>query len=283
MSSSQGVFSPSSPTKLLALISGIICQVSFFGAIAVMAIGLHGEMRGVVARLFIGYAAIWNALILLLFPILHSLLLSPKGRKVVASLLPGESGRHLVTTTFVTISSLQLIALFLFWSHLGETEWRPHPMLMPLWEVCYTGAWALLAVAMVQAGLGIQMGLLGWTSALRGVAPRYPSFPKTGLYRVCRHPVYFAMALVSRTGPVWNIDHAVIAFVFTTYCVVGPIVKERRLEKHFSAEFAAYRENIPFFPTLRSIGHALHAPQTPTPKACPSHFADSTPSTRARP
>jgi hypothetical protein len=133
-------FRPVSRAKLLALISGIICQLSFFGAIAVMALGLHGEMRGVLAPRFIGYAAIWNALTLLLFPLLHSLLLSPKGRKVVASLLPGESGRHLVTTTFVTISSLQLIALFLFWSHLGTTDWRPHPVLMPLSEVCYACA-----------------------------------------------------------------------------------------------------------------------------------------------
>lgn len=121
------------------------------------------------------------------------------------------------------------------------------------------------------------MGLLGWTSVLRGIAPRYPSLPTTGLYAVCRHPVYFAMALVSCIGPVWNIDHAVIAFVFTAHCVVGPVLKERRLEKHFGAECAAYRENLPFFPTCRSLGHALRAPQKPKPKVSPSNFAYSTP------
>jgi protein-S-isoprenylcysteine O-methyltransferase Ste14 len=259
MSSIQSAFSPFSRAKLLALISGIICQLSFFGAVTVMAIGLHGEMRGIPTPSSIGYGAIWNVLILLLFPILHSLLLSSKGRTIVASLLPGEIGRHLATTTFVTIASLQLIALFLFWSHLGGSEWRPHPTLIPLWEACYGGAWALLAVAMVQAGLGIQMGLLGWTSVLRGAAPRYPSFPTKGLYTICRHPVYFAMALVSCTGPVWNIDHAVIACVFTTYCVVGPMLKERRVEKHFGAEFANYRDTTPFFPTPRSIARAVCA------------------------
>lgn len=224
-----------------------------------MAIGLHGEMQGILAPRPIGYGALWNSLILLLFPFLHSLLLSPTGRKIMASLLPGETGRHLVTTTFVTIASFQLIALFLLWSHLGGSEWRPPSELMPFWEICYGGAWALLAIAMVQAGLGIQMGLLGWTSVLRGVTPHYPSFPTTGLYTICRHPVYFAMALVSCIGPVWNIDHAVIACVFTTYCVVGPMLKERRLEEHFGAEFAAYRENIPFFPTPRSIALAICA------------------------
>lgn len=253
MSSIQSVFSPSYRAKLLALISGIICQLSFFGAVTVMAIGLHGEMRGIVTLHSIGFGATWNCIILLFFPVLHSLLLSPHGRAIVASLLPGETGRHLVTTTFVTIASLQLMALFLLWSHLGASEWRPHPTLLPLWNIFYGGAWVLLAVAMVQAGLGIQMGLLGWTSVLRGAEPRYPSFPTKGLYSICRHPVYFAMALVSCTGPVWNIDHAVIACVFTTYCVVGPILKERRLEKYFGAEFVKYRENTPFFPTPRSI------------------------------
>jgi hypothetical protein len=48
MSSIQSVVSSLPRAKLLALASGIICQLSFFGAVLVMAIGLHGEMRGVI-------------------------------------------------------------------------------------------------------------------------------------------------------------------------------------------------------------------------------------------
>jgi protein-S-isoprenylcysteine O-methyltransferase Ste14 len=257
MSPRHQSLTPSFRAKLLALVSGGVCQISFFAAVAVMAIGLHGEMTGLVTTSTSWLGTVWNCLLLLLFPVLHSLLLGSKGRKVMAAILPGETGRHLVTTTFVTIASLQLIALFLLWSHLGGSEWRPHPAATPVWQACYVGAWLLLAVSMVQAGLGVQMGLLGWTSVLRGVAPHYPSFRTTGLYTICRQPVYFSMALVSCTGPVWNLDHAIIAAVFTTYCVVGPMFKERRLEKHFGAEFKAYRENIPFFPTPRSIIRAL--------------------------
>jgi protein-S-isoprenylcysteine O-methyltransferase Ste14 len=267
----QGTLTPSYRAKLLALVSGVVCQISFLAAVGVMAIGLHGEMVGLAPIQTVGFGAIWNGLLLLLFPSLHSLLLSSKGRQVVAALLPGETGRHLVTTTFVTIASLQLIALFLLWAHLGQAEWRPPETIRPFWEISYAASWILLAIAMVQAGLGIQMGLLGWTSVLKGKAPRYPSFPTGGLYTVCRHPVYFAMALVSCTGPIWNLDHAVIASVFTTYCIIGPIFKERRIEKHFGAEFAAYRQDIPFFPTPRSILRGLRL------------VASTTPSTRARP
>ena len=265
MSRLQSRVTPLHRAKLLALVSGVVCQASFFAAVAVMAIGLHGEMIGLSNTQTAGLGAIWNLLLLFFFPALHSLLLSNKGRKVVAALLPGETGRHLVTTTFVTIASLQLIALFLLWAHLGQAEWRPPEAVRPIWEILYAASWILLATAMVQAGLGIQMGLLGWTSVLKGETPRYPSFSTGGLYTVCRHPVYFAMALVSCTGPVWNLDHAIIAAVFTTYCVIGPIFKESRLEKQFGAKFSEFKKDRPFFPTPRSLLRALGLLEAATP------------------
>lgn len=266
MSASQRRYSPSLRAKLLALVSGVVCQLSFFTAVAVMALGLHGEMKGFGAPWLAWRGATWNCLILLLFPALHSLLLRPRGRKALAAPFPGETGKHLVTTTFVTVASLQLMGLFLLWSHLGHAEWRPPEMLRPLWEACYIASWVLLAVAMFQAGLGIQMGLLGWTSVLRGKSPQYPQFPTGGLYTVCRHPVYFAMALVSCTGPVWNIDHAIIGAVFTSYCVLGPLLKERRLSRQFGEAFLHYRERVPFFPTPRSIARALRLSALTTPE-----------------
>ncbi len=229
-----------------------------------MAIGLHGEMTGLFPFKTLRWGVVWDCFITLLFPVLHSLLLSNKGRRCLASLVPGETGRHLVTTTFVIIASLQLIALFLLWSHLGRSEWTPPTTIRPLWELLYLLSWVLLTVAMVKAGLGIQMGLLGWTSVLRGKPPHYPSFPTGGLYTVCRHPVYFAMALVSCTGPVWNIDHAIIALIFTFYCVVGPLLKERRLVKQFGTPFLEYRQRTPFFPTPRSLTRALNRDKWPS-------------------
>jgi len=197
------------------------------------------------------------------FPILHTLMLRPSGRRFLSSLFPGDLGKRLVTTTFVIAASLQLLALFLLWSHIGTLEWAPSGGLLTMWTAVYISSWILLTIAMTNAGLATQLGFLGWVSVFRGQAPRYPSFPQHGLYRVCRHPVYFAMALVSCTGPIWNLDHALIASIFLAYCVLGPMAKERRLLKMFGQEFEEHRKNVPFFPTpsscLKAFREAYHS------------------------
>ena len=246
--------------RILALALGALCHLSFFAAVGMMMFALYGGMRVNTLSLSPGAALGIDLLLVVQFPILHSLMLRPSGRTILSRLFPGELGKHLVTTTFVIAASFQLLLLFTLWAHISSFEWRPIQPLLTAWTTVYGASWVLLALAMTNAGLGTQMGFLGWTSVLRGKAPAYRSFPQHGLYRVCRHPVYFAMALVSVTGPVWNVDHLIIAAIFVTYCVVGPRVKERRLRQHFGSAFDAHMGEVPFFPTPRSCWRALTTP-----------------------
>jgi protein-S-isoprenylcysteine O-methyltransferase Ste14 len=243
--------------RLLALSLGILCHLSFCTAVVMMAVALFGSMRiSPLSLPWVGALSL-DLLLLIQFPLLHSVMLRPSGRAFLSRLFPGELGKHLVTTTFVIAASTQLLLLFVLWAHIGTFEWIPPQPLLDVWTIVYGAAWLLLAVAMTNAGLGTQMGFLGWMSVYRGRAPVYRPFPQHGLYKVCRHPVYFAMALVSIAGPVWNIDHLIIATVFAAYCVIGPRVKERRLLKTFGATFETHMNEVPFFPTPRSCWRAL--------------------------
>lgn len=244
-------------TKILALSLGIICLVSFWTAVTIMMVALHGSMRINDLSLPLGAAVALNLLLVMQFPVLHSLMLRPSGRAFLSRIAAGEIGKHLVTTTYVIAASAQLIVVFSLWAHLGTSEWRPSGFLSVLWNALYGVSWILLAVAMTNAGLGTQMGFLGWTSVYRGEKPTYKPFPQHGLYRICRHPVYFAMVLVSITGPVWNIDHLIIASVFVPYCLIGPVIKERRFTRAFGASFSQHMKEVPFFPTPRSCWSAL--------------------------
>jgi protein-S-isoprenylcysteine O-methyltransferase Ste14 len=244
-------------TKILALSLGIICHLSFCAAVTVMMVALYGSMHINALTLPWGAAIAVNLLLLIQFPVLHSLMLKPSGRAFLSRLVPGETGKHLVTTTYVIAASAQLILLFTLWVHIGTFEWRPSGYLSVAWNGLYGLSWILLAIAMTNAGLGTQMGFLGWTSVYRGEKPVYKTFPQHGLYRICRHPVYFAMILVSITGPVWNIDHLIIASVFVPYCLIGPVMKERRLIRSFGASFSQHMREIPFFPTPLSCWRAL--------------------------
>jgi protein-S-isoprenylcysteine O-methyltransferase Ste14 len=225
-----------------------------------MFMGLLGGMNSDVPATSLGSALVTDIILLAQFPVIHTLLLRPAGRRFLASLFPGELGKHLITTTFVIAASLQLLILFLLWSHIGTSQWEPSGTLRAIWIGAYATSWALLAITMTNAGLSTQMGYLGWTAVFRGQSPQYPTFPKHGFHKICRHPVYFSMALVSCTGPIWNFDHALITVVFLTYCVLGPKAKEHRLLATHGPEFEKYLRETPFFPTPASCWRALVKP-----------------------
>lgn len=242
--------------KAIAVSMALVCHGAFIGAVILMCSALYGGMASGPISLRGGWAVLFDFALIIQFPVLHSLCLRPAGRGLLTSLFPGKLGRQLVTTTFVAIASVQLLALFGFWCHLGAREWSPTGTLLSIWQSIYVLSWILLGVSMVNAGLGIQMGYKGWVSVVRGQEPIYAPFPQGGLYKVCRHPVYFAMALVSCTGPVWNLDHAIVSSIFVAYCIVGPMIKDRRFIKMYGDAFVAFKERVPFFPTPASCWEA---------------------------
>ncbi len=215
-----------------------------------MAAWLYGGMDLGPLRLQSRSSLVVDLLLLLQFPLLHSFLLGGKGRRALERLLPGDLGKRMISTSFVVAASLQLMALFIFWAPLGGFRWEPSGVVRAAWVAVYVGAWIFLAIAMWNAGLSTQMGYLGWLSVWRGQEPRYGDFPTSGLYRLCRHPVYFAMALVAITGPIWTLDHVIVAVVFCAYCVVGPLRKDARYRLRFGDRFEQYKRATPFFPML---------------------------------
>lgn len=108
-------------------------------------------------------------------------------------------------------------------------------------------SWIVLLRAIIDAGLPLQVGLLGWLAVARGTAPIYPPMPRQGLFRLCRQPIYLAFALTLWTVPTLTPDQLCVALVLTAYCVLGPLLKEARFSRTFGEEFAGYRRTVPYF------------------------------------
>jgi len=211
-----------------------------------MAIG-HGPLHG---------AAAWigNVFLVVQFPVLHSLLLSTRGRTLLLRLAPAHMGADLSTTTYALIASLQLLLTFLAWSPSGIVWLEPHGLPRVAMSIAYGLAWIFLLKTMVDAGLALQTGYLGWSAVARGRAPEYREFSTRGTFRYLRQPVYLAFTLTLWTGSVWTPDHLLIAVVWTVYCLVGPALKERRYLQHYGARFARYRALVPYWlPSLHGF------------------------------
>jgi 2-polyprenyl-6-hydroxyphenyl methylase/3-demethylubiquinone-9 3-methyltransferase len=111
----------------------------------------------------------------------------------------------------------------------------------------YIGAWLLLLKAISDAGLALQTGFLGWWAVANDRKPVYPPMPATGLFRLVRQPIYVAFALTLWTVPTWTPDQLTVALVLTTYCLVGPLLKEQRFRQRFGRTFLAYAVRVPYW------------------------------------
>jgi protein-S-isoprenylcysteine O-methyltransferase Ste14 len=238
--------------RALAFLIGFLCHGSFLAAVTAMLVGLWSGLAlgcGVLAG---AWAWVANAALALQFPLLHSFLLTDRGRRLLARAVGRRHGGTLAPTTYAWSAALQILATFLLWSPSGTVWWDPSGAARVAMGALYAGAWLFLGKALLDGGLGLQTGWIGWTALWRGERPRYPAMPEHGLFAACRQPIYLGFGLTLWTGPIWTPDRLLLAMIWSLYCVFGPLWKERRYVRMHGQAFEAYRRRVPYmFPFRR--------------------------------
>lgn len=232
--------------RAVAALYGLACHGSFLVGVGWTALSLYGGMRAGLGRLHGTPALLADALLLIQFPLLHSFLLSARGRSVLGALAPRGLGGSLAPTSFALVAGLQLAATFALWSPSGVIWWQPTGAALHALQALFAGAWLFLLRALRDGGLGLQTGWIGWTAVWRDTRPAYGGMPQHGTFALCRQPIYLGFALTLWTGPVWTPDHLAIALSWSVYCLVGPLLKERRFATRYGPAFAAYRARVPY-------------------------------------
>lgn len=232
---------------VLALGYGLLCHLSFVLGVGTMMAAMYFGMSRSLGEVPAPWTWVVNAALLLQFPLVHSLLLTARGRALLARLAPMGAGSTLSTTTYATIAALGVFVLFAFWTPTGTIWWQAQGPALVVWVALYAGSWLLLGKSMADAGLSLQTGSLGWTALLRGRKPVYPPMPQTGLFRLTRQPIYVSFALTLWTAPTWTPDQLVVAVTFTAYCVIAPLLKEARYRRIYGADFDRYAQAVPYW------------------------------------
>lgn len=231
--------------RAAALLAAIVCHGSFVAAVGSMAWMLVCGLQDAQGRVPQPWAWPANLLLLLQFPLLHSWLLSRRGRQALGRMVPWY-GRRLVLSAYATSASLQLLLAFWLWTPSGVVLAATAPDLVFVRWCAFGAAWAFLVKALHDAGLGLQTGASGWLAVLRDEPVRYGGMPEGGLFSQCRQPIYLGFALVLWTAPCWTLDWAVLTASWSLYCVFGPRLKERRFARLYGLRFADYRARVPY-------------------------------------
>lgn len=233
--------------RVTAILYGLLCHACFGVGVGTMIAAMYFGMSLSLGTLTGSWRWIANAALLAQFVALHSFLLSSKGRSLLAKFAPALLGRHLATTTYATIASIQIFLLFGLWSPSGIIWWQADGIMLIVMTCLYAAAWLLLGKSMMDAGLALQSGLLGWWAVVRDKDPVYPPMPETGLFRLTRQPIYVSFTLTLWTVPTWTPDQLVVATALTLYCLVGPLFKEARFHKIYGQAFDDYRQRTPYW------------------------------------
>ncbi|MEM8825063.1 MAG: isoprenylcysteine carboxylmethyltransferase family protein [Pseudomonadota bacterium] len=239
----------------IAYAYGVVCHAIFGLAVVAMIVAMFFGMSESFGRVPAPWSIWVNALLILQFPLVHSLLLSKRGGGYLARLAPEAYGPTLATTSYAIVASVQLLALFALWTPSGIVWWRAEGA--AFWAICaaYAMSWGLLIKASYDAGAEVQSGALGWMSLAGDRRPKFPDMPVTGLFRVIRQPIYVAFALTTWTVPVWTPDQLAVAVALTAYCLAAPVLKERRFAQRYGERFERYRARVPYaVPRLPGVG-----------------------------
>jgi ubiquinone biosynthesis O-methyltransferase len=242
--------------RATAIAYGIVCHTLFVGGVGAMIVAMFFGMSRSLGRVPTSWSAPTNAMLLVQFAFLHSLLLSPFGATILKRLAPAVIGSRMATTTYAILASIQVLLLFALWTPSGVIWWRATGTVLWIMSSLYTAAWLLLLKAIWDAGLALQTGFLGWWAIANDRSPVYPPMPTTGLFRIVRQPIYVAFTLTLWTVPTWTPDQLAVALSLTTYCLVGPLLKEKRFRRRFGQTFTVYENRVPYWlPWPRPLIH----------------------------
>lgn len=233
--------------KTIAIVHGALCHACFVVGVVTMVVMMYFGMSRSLGTLEPPSSWLANAALLAQFPIMHSFLLTGRGRAVLGRLAPMGTGAILSTTNYVTIAALQIFALFAFWSPSGTIWWQAEGASLAVMSGLYAFAWLLLGKAMADAGLTLQCGVIGWWALLWNKRPAYPKMPESGLFHLCRQPIYVSFTLALWTVPTWTPDQLIVAVTLTLYCLVGPLFKEARFRRIYGPAFEVYSQRVPYW------------------------------------
>ncbi|MFM9036021.1 MAG: methyltransferase family protein [Mycobacterium sp.] len=247
---------PDSRRRVLAALYGVGCHTLFVVAIATMMAAMFSGMSRSVGTVPRPWNWLANGALLVQFPLMHSFLLTERGRAVLGRLAPRGAGGTLSTTTYVIVAAVQVFVLFAFWSPTGTVWWQAHGVTLVAMAALYGLCWLLLLKSMWDAGLSLQTGTLGWLALFRGRRPVYPPMPVTGLFRMVRQPIYVSFTLTLWTVPTWTPDQLVLAVTLTLYCLAAPLRKEARFRRIYGEAFDRYARAVPYWLPLPRKGRS---------------------------
>jgi methanethiol S-methyltransferase len=238
-------------SRIATFLYGVVCYAVFF---AVFLYGM-GFIGGFVTpttldgppRLPLGPSIAIDLALLAAFALQHSGMARPAFKRWWTRLIPESAER----STYVLLSSLALVALFVFWEPIGGVVWRvPDGNARDFMIGTYLFGWLLLLYTTFLIDHFDLFGLKQVWRVLIGERYQAPRFRTPSLYKWVRHPLYVGWLIIFWAAPTMTLAHLLFALVTTAYILVAIRWEERDLEDAFGDAYREYRARTPMLVPL---------------------------------
>jgi len=250
--------------RITVFLYGVVSYALFFGTF-LYAAGFVGNFlvpRTIDAEPQMSFwpALAINLLLLGAFAVQHSVMARPAFKKWLTRFIPKAAER----STYVLLSSLILIALFVHWQPLGGIVWSMDNVIgRGLLYALFAFGWGLVLVATLQINHFDLFGLRQVWLYLRGRKYTPLPFKTPGLYKYIRHPLYVGWFVAFWATPTMTGTHLVFAVVTTAYILFAIRLEEKDLAVAHP-EYADYRRQVPMLVPSASKHYASNPPAQPS-------------------
>jgi protein-S-isoprenylcysteine O-methyltransferase Ste14 len=233
-------------SRLVIFVYGI---VSYAIALAVFVYGI-GFIGGFITpttldgvpNVPLGQALLIDVGMLLAFAVQHSGMARPAFKKWWKRIVPEAAER----STYVLVSSLAMVALFLYWQPIGGVVWSaPAGLARSSIIGLYLFGWALLLYTTFLIDHFDLFGLKQVWRRLGERTYRAPVFHTPSLYKLVRHPLYVGWLTIFWAAPTMTVAHLVFAVVTTAYILIAIRWEEHDLESAFGEVYVEYKSRTP--------------------------------------
>lgn len=184
---------------------------------------------------------LWNACLLLLFALQHSVMARPAFKQKLLKIIPQAAER----STYVLASGLSMLIMVVFWSPMPGTVWQANNDILSavIWAVFLFG-WSVCFLATFGTGHFDLFGLRQAYTYFKGEEYTAIPFVRRGLYKWVRHPIQTGVLIGVWATPHMQLEHLLLSVGMSIYVFVGLWFEEKDLIAYFGDEYRSYKSEV---------------------------------------
>ncbi len=236
--------------KILILIYGVASYVLFFVTfLYLIAFVGNFDMLPYVTKTIdsaevgaMGPSLLMNVALIALFAVTHTIMARPWFKEKWTKIIPKAAER----STYVLVSSLCLIALYVYWMPMTDIVWQTadSTWIMVLWS----GLLAGFGIVLISTFLINHFELFGLAQIYENFAGSSKShfkFCQPLFYKLVRHPLYLGFVIAFWSTPTMTVGHLLFAAFMTTQILISIPYEKKDLEDSLGESYKDYVKKRP--------------------------------------